>query len=93
MKNLYVKLEDLLQKKQYSYDLKNYAVLVSDINRAEKIEVFDEDESETEELKQAVKALCNRCAVQTRLQLCFVCGMRDLCDKYRTAFRKEGAQQ
>ena len=93
MNNVYVKFEDLIQKKEWSYDLKQYVVSLQNINRAERIEVFDENESETEELKTAVKHLCNRCVTLTRFQLCMFCGMRDLCDKYRTVLREEGAKK
>jgi hypothetical protein len=87
MKNFYIKLEDVLTKKEWSYDLRQYVVSVSNINRAERIEVFDEDESKTQELEEAVKQLCNRCAAWTRGATCCFCGLRDMCDKYRTTFK------
>lgn len=87
MNNVYVKLDDLLQRKEWSYDLRQYVVSEKNIKRAEKIEVFDEDESKTEELKNAVRVLCNRCAAWTGGATCFFCGLRDMCDQYRTTFK------
>lgn len=87
MAETYVNLDDVLKKKQFSYDLKQYAVTEKDIRKAAKIE-YVPDET-VEQLENAVKVLSNRCAVQNSGLLCGFCGIRDLCDKYRTAFKGE----
>lgn len=85
MAEIYVKLDDVLAKKQFAYDLKQYAVTEKDIRKAAKIE-YVPDET-VEKLENAVKVLSNRCAVQNRGLICGFCGIYDLCDKYRTALK------
>lgn len=84
MSEIYVKLDDVLAKKQFAYYLKQYVVTENDILKAEKIE-YVPDET-VEQLENAVKMLSNRCAVQGSGLLCDFCDIRDLCDKYRTVF-------
>lgn len=88
MAEIYVKLDDVLKKKQFAYDLKQYAVTEKDIRKAAKIEYVPNES--VEQLENAVKALSNRCAVQSGGLLCSFCGLYDLCDKYRTVFKEEG---
>lgn len=87
MAETYIKLDDILAKKKFCYDLKQYAVTEKDIRSAEKIEYVPDDT--VEELERAVKVLSNRCAVNTGGLLCGFCGVRHLCDQHRTAY-KEG---
>lgn len=87
MAETYIKLSDVLKKKQFAYDLKQYAVTEKDIRAADKIKIVpDEDVSE---LEKAVKSLTNRCAAQTRGVMCIFCGIREICDKYRTVWRSD----
>lgn len=90
MGETYVKLEDVLAKKQFSYDLKQYAVAEKDIRAARRIEIVpDEDVGDME---SAIKALANRCAVLSRGAMCAFCGdpAKSLCEKHRTVFRRAG---
>ena len=87
MAETYVNLADVLKKKQFSYDLKQYAVTEKDVRSARKIEIVpDEDVGDME---SAIKALANRCAVLSRGMMCAWCGdtAKSLCERYRTAFR------
>lgn len=55
MAETYVNLADILKKKQFAYDLKQYAVTEKDVRSARKIEIVpDEDVSDME---SAIKAL------------------------------------
>ena len=67
--------------------MKQYVVTEKDIRGAEKIEYVPDDT--VEELERAVKVLVNRCAVQSGGLLCGFCGVRYLCDKYRTAYTEK----
>jgi len=88
MAETYVNLADVLKKKQFSYDLKQYAIAEKDVRSARKIEIVpDEDVGDME---SAIKALANRCAVLSRGMMCAFCGdpAKSLCEKYRTTFRR-----
>lgn len=88
MDEIYVNLADVLKKKQFSYDLKQYAVTEKDVRSARKIVIVpDEDVSGME---FAIKALANRCAVLSRGLMCAWCSdpAKSLCEKHRTVFRE-----
>lgn len=88
MAEIYVKLDDVLARKRFSYDMKQYAVAEKDVRSARKIEIVpDEDVGDME---SAIKALANRCAVLSRGTMCAWCGdpAKSLCEKYRTVFRR-----
>lgn len=89
MTETYVNLDDILEKKQFSYDLKQYAITEKDVRSARKIEIVpDEDVSDME---YAIKALANRCAALSRGTMCAWCGepTKSLCEKHRTVFRRD----
>lgn len=88
MAEIYVNLADVLKKKQFSYDLKQYAVTEKDVRSARKIEIVpDEDVGDME---SAIKALANRCAILSRGMMCEWCSdpAKSLCEKHRTVFRR-----
>ena len=88
MAEIYVKLDDVLAKKQFAYDLKQYAVTEKDVRSARRVEIVpDEDVGDME---SAIKALANRCAVLSRGMMCAWCAdpAKSLCEKHRTVFRK-----
>ena len=87
MAETYIRLSDVLKKKQFAYDLKQYAVTERDILAADKIEIVPDEN--VSELEEAVKALANRCATLTRGAMCLFCGVRGICDKYRTVWRSD----
>lgn len=87
MAETYVRLADVLKKKKFAYDFKQYAVTEKDIRAADKIEIVPDEN--ISELEKAVKALANRCAALTRGEICMFCGVREICDKYRTVWRTD----
>lgn len=75
-------LEDALQAKIFSRDLREYVVPVRLLNKLEKKE---ESEKQPEFTSDMAKALFNRCfALTGGVQMCFFCGLREPCDKYRS---------
>ena len=88
MDEAYVNLADILKKKQFSYDLKQYAVTEKDVRSARKIEIVPEED--VGDMESAIKALANRCAVLSRGLMCEWCdgAAKRLCEKYRTVFRR-----
>ena len=74
-------LQDALQAKIFSRDLREYVVPVRVLNKLEKKE---ESEKQSEFTSDIAKALFNRCFALTGPQMCFFCGFRELCDKYRS---------
>jgi hypothetical protein len=87
MAETYIRLSDALKKKQFAYDLKQYAVTEKDIRAADKVEIVPDEN--VSELEKAVKVLANRCATLTRGEMCIFCGIRGICDKYRTVWRRD----
>ena len=74
-------LQDALQAKIFSRDLREYVVPVRVLNKLEKKE---ESEKQSEFTSDMAKALFNRCFAITGAQMCFFCGFRESCDKYRS---------
>jgi len=74
-------LQDALQEKIFSRDLREYVVPVRVLNKLEKKE---EPEKQYEFTNDMAKALFNRCFALTGSQMCFFCEFRELCDKYRS---------
>ena len=74
-------LKDALQAKIFSRDLREYVVPVRVLNKIEKKE---EPEKQSEFTSDMAKALFNRCFALTGTQMCFFCGFREHCDKYRS---------
>lgn len=74
-------LEDALQAKTFSRDLREFVVPVRVLNKLEKKE---EPEKQSEFTSDMAKALFNRCFALTGPQMCFSCGFREPCDKYRS---------
>ncbi len=70
-------LEDALQEKIFSRDLREYVVPVWVLNKLKKKE-------ESEFTSDMAKALFNRCFALTGSQMCFFCEFREPCDKYRS---------
>lgn len=87
MADTYVRLSDVLKKKQFAYDLKQYAVTEKDIRAADKIEIVPDEN--VSELEEALKHLVNRCAIQTGGYVCLFCKTRTICDKYRSVGRTD----
>lgn len=46
--------------------------------------VEKEDKTELEKRKDVCRALFNRCIALTRGQMCFFCGLRDICEKEKS---------
>ena len=90
MAEIYVKLDDVLAKKQFSYDLKQYAVTEKDIRKAAKIEYVPDDN--VEKLEEAARALFNRCIAWSKGQICLWCGMKDICEKTRSIHKPKEVQ-
>lgn len=74
-------LEDALQEKIFSRDLREYVVPVRVLNKLEKKE---ESEKQSEFTSDMAKFLFNRCFALTGAQMCFCCMLRLSCDKYRS---------
>lgn len=74
-------LEDALQAKTFSRDLREFVVPVRVLNKMEKKE---EPEKQSEFTSDMAKALFNRCFAITGAQMCFLCRYREPCDKYRS---------
>ena len=74
-------LQDALQAKIFSRDLREYVVPVRVLNKLEKKE---ESEKQPEFTSDMAKALFNRCFALTGSQMCFFCEFREPCDKYRS---------
>ena len=70
-------LQDALQAKIFSRDLREYVVPVRVLNKLEKKE-------ESEFTSDMAKAIFNRCFALTGTQMCFFCEFREPCDKYRS---------
>lgn len=87
MAETYIRLSDVLKKKQFAYDLKQYAVTERDIRAADKIEIVPDEN--VSELEEALKHLVNRCAIQAGGYVCLLCKTRGICDKYRTVGRTD----
>ena len=87
MAETYVNLDDILKKKKFSYDSKQYAVTEKDVRAARKIEIVSDED--VGDMETAIKALANRCATLTHLELCIFCGIRGICNKYRTVRRSD----
>lgn len=88
MDEIYVKLDDVLAKKQFAYDLKQYAVTEKDVRSARRVEIVPEED--VGDMESAIKALANRCAVLSRGMMCAWCSdpAKSLCEKHRTVLRK-----
>lgn len=74
-------LQDALQAKIFSRDLREYVVPVRILNKLEKKE---EPEKQSEFTNDVAKAIFNRCFALTGTQMCFFCEFREPCDKYRS---------
>lgn len=79
-------LEDALQAKIFSRDLKEFVVPVRVLNKMEKKE---EPEKQSEFTSDMAKALFNRCFAITGAQMCFLCRYREPCDKYRSMGKQQ----
>jgi len=77
-----IRLDDALTKYEWSRDLREYVVPVRVLKRLPRI---DEPEEPAEDQSDMLRVLFNRCYALTGLNgMCFFCGMRDACDKYRS---------
>ena len=82
-----IRLDDALTKYEWSRDLREYVVPVSVLKRLPRI---DEPEEPAEDQSNMLRILFNRCYALAG-GMCFFCGMRDDCDKYRSVGKDGGA--
>ena len=87
----YVKLDDVIEQRVYSRDLKDYVVPVKKLRQ---LQSFDKPKAEStaEEYEQMLRPLFNRCWVQLGRfpGACLWCGLRSECEKRRKPQYRRG---
>ena len=85
MKMIY--LDDALDGKIFSRDLREYVVPVRVLQSCQSIEPVEPVEK-NEEYKDMLKVLFNRCLALSSGQLCIFCGLRNECSQYRSVLKE-----
>ena len=82
MKMIY--LDDALDGKIFSRDLREYVVPVRVLQSCQSVEPVEENV----EYKDMLKVLFNRCLALSSGQLCIFCGLRNECSQYRSVLKE-----
>ena len=85
MKMIY--LDDALDGKIFSRDLREYVVPVRVLQSCQSVESVEPVE-ENVEYKDMLKVLFNRCLALSSGQLCIFCGLRNECSQYRSVLKE-----
>ena len=82
MKMIY--LDDALDGKIFSRDLREYVVPVIVLQNCKSVEPVEKNV----EYKDMLKVLFNRCLALSSGQLCIFCGLRNECSQYRSVLKE-----
>ena len=82
MKMIY--LDDALDGKIFSRDLREYVVPVRVLQSCQSVEPVEQNV----EYKDMLKVLFNRCLALSSGQLCIFCGLRNECSQYRSVLKE-----
>ena len=82
MKMIY--LDDALDGKIFSRDLREYVVPVRVLQSCQSVESVEKNV----EYKDMLKVLFNRCLALSSGQLCIFCGLRNECSQYRSVLKE-----
>lgn len=82
MKIIY--LDDALDGKIFSRDLREYVVPVRVLQSCQNVEPVEKNV----EYKDMLKVLFNRCLTLSSGQLCIFCGLRNECSQYRSVLKE-----
>ena len=87
----YIDRTQLLECKEWSYDLKAYVVPVKAIMLAQVHDLPNAPEGNLNDVQKddMLKFLCNRCFALVGGAMCTFCGIRKSCDEYRSIGRSE----
>ena len=85
MKMIY--LDDALDGKIFSRDLREYVVPVRVLQSCQSVEPVEPVEKNVE-YKDMLKVLFNRCLTLSSGQLCIFCGLRNECSQYRSILKE-----
>ena len=85
MKMIY--LDDALDGKIFSRDLREYVVPVRVLQSCQGVEPVEPIEKNVE-YKDMLKVLFNRCLALSSGQLCIFCGLRNECSQYRSVLKE-----
>lgn len=85
MKMIY--LDDALDGKIFSRDLREYVVPVRVLQSCQSVEPVEPIEKNVE-YKDMLKVLFNRCLALSSGQLCIFCGLRNECSQYRSVLKE-----
>jgi hypothetical protein len=80
--------DDAMDRKVFSRDLREYVVPVRELRALRKIEVTEEAGFVPDQ-KEMISVLFNRCMALTTGQLCFLCEMREACDRHRSVMKSK----
>ena len=88
MKMIY--LDDALDGKIFSRDLREYVVPVRVLQSCQSVEPVEPVEAveKNVEYKDMLKVLFNRCLALSSGQLCIFCGLRNECSQYRSVLKE-----
>ena len=79
-----IDLDDALDGKIFSRDLREYVVPVRVLQSCQSVEPVEKNV----EYKDMLKVLFNRCLALSSGQLCIFCGLRNECSQYRSVLKE-----